>query len=421
MKWKKFKKERISLNYTIMLLPHSQKKPIHFKTPVWTFGLFFLALLVLTGTCLFFAGSRVQLKQVQAEKNHLEKEWEKLAAQKEKADKENEQLKQARETQEQELKELEQKTRNTIKELEDLVERENQIREELGLQQVAESGETENQSPEERTETANNQLPEDRTGGTENQNPEGIAEGTESQNPEGMAGGTESQNPEDMAKGTESQNPEGMAEGTESQPQEGTIDIQAENGVPLAGGEILHALSAEYSRLFAENTADFQGIQAELAFLQTSLTEKTSQYDHYLNTIEARREAEAAEIARKEALRLSIVRNALQYVGNPYVYGGNNPNTGVDCSGFTKYILANTAGVSLNRTAASQSTQGQAISAEEARPGDLVFYSNGASVNHVAIYIGEGRVVHASNERVGITTSNMYYRTPVKIVNVLGD
>ena len=56
MKWKKFKKERISLNYTVMLLPHSEKKPIHFKTPVWTFGLFFLGLLVLTGTCLFLAG-----------------------------------------------------------------------------------------------------------------------------------------------------------------------------------------------------------------------------------------------------------------------------------------------------------------------------------------------------------------------------
>ena len=61
------------------------------------------------------------------------------------------------------------------------------------------------------------------------------------------------------------------------------------------------------------------------------------------------------------------------------------------------------------------------VSADEARPGDLVFYSSGGHVNHVAIYIGDGRVVHASNERTGITTSNMYYRTPCKIVNVLGD
>lgn len=389
MKWKKFKKERISLNYTVMLLPHSQKKPIHFKTPVWTFGLFFLGLLILSGACLFFAGSRVQLKQVQAEKNHLEREWEKLAAQKEKADKENEELKQARENQEQELKKLEQKTRESIKELEDLVERENQIRQELGLGQVARAGNLGAEA-----------LPQNQE--------QGSLEGQSADS--GEAGAMEDQDADSGENGAmEGQNIEAITDGTP----EGTV--------PLANSGMMQAFAADYSAILAENTAGFQDIQKELAFLQASLTEKTSQYDSYLHTIEAKREAEAAEIARREALRLSIVRNALQYVGNPYVYGGNNPNTGVDCSGFTKYIMANTAGVYLNRTAASQSTQGQAVSAEEARPGDLVFYSNGASVNHVAIYIGEGRVVHASNERVGITTSNMYYRTPVKIVNVLGD
>lgn len=389
MKWKKFKKERISLNYTVMLLPHSQKKPIHFKTPVWTFGLFFLGLLILSGACLFFAGSRVQLKQVQAEKNHLEREWEKLAAQKEKADKENEELKQARENQEQELKKLEQKTRESIKELKDLVERENQIRQELGLGQVAGAGNLGAEA-----------LPQNQE--------QGSLEGQSADS--GEAGAMEDQDADSGENGAmEGQNIEAITDGTP----EGTV--------PLASSGMMQAFAADYSAILAENTAGFQDIQKELAFLQASLTEKTSQYDSYLHTIEAKREAEAAEIARREALRLSIVRNALQYVGNPYVYGGNNPNTGVDCSGFTKYIMANTAGVYLNRTAASQSTQGQAVSAEEARPGDLVFYSNGASVNHVAIYIGEGRVVHASNERVGITTSNMYYRTPVKIVNVLGD
>ena len=389
MKWKKFKKERISLNYTVMLLPHSQKKPIHFKTPVWTFGLFFLGLLILSGACLFFAGSRVQLKQVQAEKNHLEREWEKLAAQKEKADKENEELKQARENQEQELKKLEQKTRESIKELEDLVERENQIRQELGLGQVAGAGNLGAEA-----------LPQNQE--------QGSLEGQSADS--GEAGAMEDQDADSGENGAmEGQNIEAITDGTP----EGTV--------PLANSGMMQAFAADYSAILSENTAGFQDIQKELAFLQARLTEKTSQYDRYLHTIEAKREAEAAEIARREALRLSIVRNALQYVGNPYVYGGNNPNTGVDCSGFTKYIMANTAGVYLNRTAASQSTKGQAVSAEEARPGDLVFYSNGASVNHVAIYIGEGRVVHASNERVGITTSNMYYRTPVKIVNVLGD
>jgi len=93
----------------------------------------------------------------------------------------------------------------------------------------------------------------------------------------------------------------------------------------------------------------------------------------------------------------------------------------VDCSGFTRYVLSHSAGVYLNRTAADQSSQGRAIAAEEARPGDLVFYSGGGGINHVAIYIGNGRIVHASTEKTGIITSNMYYRTPAKVVNMLGD
>lgn len=344
MKWKRFKRERISLNYTVMLLPHSQKKPIHFKTPVWTFGLIFLGILALSGTCLFFAGSRHQLKEVQSEKEQLEREWVLLAVEKQMADEENESLRQAREQQEQELKQLEERTRDTIRELEELVERESQIRQELGLDQSA----SDNGSPEE--------------------------EGSD----------------------------DGEADSVQT----------AETQVPLgAVSSISHT----------ERTMSFLAIQTELSNLQNSLSQMSGQYEGYLNTIEEKKEAEAAEIARREAVRRTVVTSALQFVGNPYVYGGNDPHTGVDCSGFTRYILSHYAGVYLNRTAASQSSQGRAVSADEARPGDLVFYSSGSRVNHVAIYIGDGRVVHASNERTGITTSNMYYRTPTKIVNVLGD
>ncbi len=367
MKWKKFKKERISLNYTVMLLPHSQKKPIHFKTPVWTFGLFFLGILVLSGTCLFFAGSRHQLQQVREEKAQLEQEWEELASQKQMADIENEILKQARETQEQELKQLEQKTRDTLKELEDLVERESQIRQELGLQQV---------------------LPED--------------------------SGQESLTSEEESESSDT----GSVPDTEAA---GRDEGASQEGASMVEYTAASAMLPQYTVMIAENNASFQGIQSELNFLQNSLTEKSNQYNHYLATIEEQKEAQAAEIARRKALREAIVSRALQYVGNAYVYGGNDPNTGVDCSGFTKYILGHVAGVYLNRTAASQSSQGQAVSAAEARPGDLVFYSDGGHVNHVAIYIGDGRIVHASNERVGIITSDMYYRNPTKIVNMLGD
>ncbi|MCI8727790.1 MAG: hypothetical protein HFG66_17140 [Hungatella sp.] len=210
--------------------------------------------------------------------------------------------------------------------------------------------------------------------------------------------------------------------GTQSgQTQETLSESYQPGDATLSSNYKVRVTSRELPEAYAKNTADFQAIQSELGRLQSSLSEKTGQYDSYLTMIENKRQAEAEEKARREAVRNSIVEYALQFVGNAYVYGGNDPHTGVDCSGFTRYILSNKAGVYLNRTAASQSSQGRVISPEEARPGDLVFYSGGGGINHVAIYIGNGRIVHASTEKTGIITSNMYYRTPAKVVNMLGD
>ena len=192
--------------------------------------------------------------------------------------------------------------------------------------------------------------------------------------------------------------------------------LRAENG-----NSSVRIASADLPLVLAQTDASFTAIQAELGYLQSKLTEKTGQYDGYLNTIEEKKAAEAAEKARKEALRTSIVTNALQYVGNPYVYGGNNPNTGVDCSGFTSYVMLHGAGVSMNRSSGGQAQQGVAVSADQMRPGDLVFYGNGSRVNHVAMYIGNGQVVHASTYKTGIKLSPWNYRAPVGIRNVLGD
>lgn len=137
--------------------------------------------------------------------------------------------------------------------------------------------------------------------------------------------------------------------------------------------------------------------------------------------------AEAAQAAEQFvdeqsvlALRQEVVEYALSFLGGRYLYGGNDPHTGVDCSGFTRYILQNAAGISMNRSSIYQASQGESISAEEMQPGDLIFYGKGKSINHVAMYIGDGRIVHASTEKTGIKTSPWNYRTPVKIVNVLG-
>lgn len=107
-----------------------------------------------------------------------------------------------------------------------------------------------------------------------------------------------------------------------------------------------------------------------------------------------------------------IVDYAKQYVGNPYVYGGNSLTNGVDCSGFTQQVFGDN-GISLARTAADQSQGGQDVSMDDLQAGDLLFYDNGGYVGHVAIYCGDGTVVHASNEETGITISDVDYRTPV--------
>ena len=119
------------------------------------------------------------------------------------------------------------------------------------------------------------------------------------------------------------------------------------------------------------------------------------------------------------SVRSSMVSYAMQFLGNPYVYGGTSLTNGTDCSGFTMGIYQH-FGYSIPRTSATQASYTRTISASEAQPGDLFFYGYGSSVSHVAMYIGGGQVIHASNERTGIKISNAYYRTPIKVGRVIG-
>ena len=117
-------------------------------------------------------------------------------------------------------------------------------------------------------------------------------------------------------------------------------------------------------------------------------------------------------------VRVSLVSYATQFVGNPYVWGGTSLTRGADCSGFVLSVFAK-YGVSLPHHAASQAGCGTKIKASEAQPGDLFFYGNGRGINHVAIYIGNGQVVHASSPKTGIKISNCSYRNPVCVVRIL--
>ena len=130
-------------------------------------------------------------------------------------------------------------------------------------------------------------------------------------------------------------------------------------------------------------------------------------------------ETAAARAAEEAAsARQNLVNYALQFVGGPYRAGGNDPRTGVDCSGFVRYVMQHGAGISMNRSSGSQATQGHAVNSSQMQPGDLLFYSGGSGINHVAMYIGDGKIVHASTYATGIKISKWNYRNPVKIISM---
>lgn len=115
------------------------------------------------------------------------------------------------------------------------------------------------------------------------------------------------------------------------------------------------------------------------------------------------------------ASRDALVSYAKQWVGvTPYKYGGTSLSNGADCSGFVQACYADALGVSIPRDSRSMASKCAEISEGDLQPGDLVFYNKGGSINHVALYIGGGQVVHASNASVGTIISNMKYREPCK-------
>lgn len=124
----------------------------------------------------------------------------------------------------------------------------------------------------------------------------------------------------------------------------------------------------------------------------------------------------ASESDGVSSSQASIVEYAKQFLGNRYVWGGASLTNGTDCSGFTMSLYAK-YGHSLPHNAAAQAGVTRSVSSP--KPGDLFFYSNGSRINHVAMYIGGGMVIHASNPSDGIKISGAYYRRPVKIGRVM--
>ena len=141
------------------------------------------------------------------------------------------------------------------------------------------------------------------------------------------------------------------------------------------------------------------------------------EYDEYGNVIDSDNTVNPEDVdtsssssSSSSGSGSSIVDYALQFVGNPYVWGGTSLTSGADCSGFTQSVYAN-FGVSLPRTSYEQQNAGTEVSYADAQPGDLICYGG-----HVAIYMGNGQIVHASNSQDGIKISNdATYRTILSV------
>lgn len=128
------------------------------------------------------------------------------------------------------------------------------------------------------------------------------------------------------------------------------------------------------------------------------------------------------DVSSYSSVRQNIVTYAMQFLGNAYVWGGNDPHTGADCSGFVKYVYKHVADITLPRVSYEQCYSGSKISSLEMKPGDLIFYANAeGTVNHVAMYIGNGTIIHAASRKSGIKLSEWNYRTPKYIRKVLND
>lgn len=168
----------------------------------------------------------------------------------------------------------------------------------------------------------------------------------------------------------------------------------------ISSGEVEGYISNEYLLIGAEANARAQELMEEGKELETALTITEYRYGKGVTDVQM----EVCEYAR-------------QFVGNPYRWGGTSLTKGADCSGFTLSVYKK-FGVSLPHSSGAQSHCGTRVDISEVQPGDLIFYG-GKRIHHVALYIGNGQVVHAKSRDTGIVISSMNYHTPTKAVRVL--
>lgn len=141
-----------------------------------------------------------------------------------------------------------------------------------------------------------------------------------------------------------------------------------------------------------------------LSTLLSAQKQETSRAMATPRTEETKKETAKEEAPAPSGKGSTVVETAKKYIGSKYVYGGSSPS-GFDCSGFTSYVYKQ-HGITLNRTAAGQYSNGVAVDRSNLQPGDLVMFGK-SGINHVGIYIGGGMIVHAANPSRGVTTDTI--------------
>ena len=195
----------------------------------------------------------------------------------------------------------------------------------------------------------------------------------------------------------------------EAQQEEETV-VYDEEGNEVDAGEAAENGETVYDE--EGNEVDAEEVAAEEDY---SGSEEDYEYDEYGNVIDTANtvdpsEYESSSSSSSSGSGSSVVNYATQFVGNPYVWGGTSLTDGADCSGFVQSVYKN-FGVDLPRTSYEQQNAGTEVSYEDAQPGDLICYGG-----HVAIYMGDGKIVHASNAKDGIKVSdNAAYRTILSV------
>lgn len=173
--------------------------------------------------------------------------------------------------------------------------------------------------------------------------------------------------------------------------------------------------TVEESFIYAKTTAQEEAEQLVAAQFEQRVTDTTVP----TNNTPQRVTLPPSTYTTDSELRNSLVNYALQFVGCPYVMGGNSLTNGTDCSGFTKLIYQQ-FGYNISRIPSGQlATAGRSVSLDQAQPGDIICYSNGGTCGHVGIYIGNGQIVHAAGRSKGICVANVGMMPIMGVKNVI--